>query len=403
MSEIDAMDQKTVEILVMDLKRFFSFAQELNGSVTKRISAMNKLGSFTGLAGELLEKSGQLIETAFAAAADLRVHSAEILNTCGLLDMSLERQKDIIHDLKILEALDERIEKKLMFRLLMTSESLQKGMALTRAIMDRSNRMVLIYRQFASQRELMSGQLTQFARELKDLHENLDAGMKDYDSAAIRRGVSEEFSPRAGEIIESFDAGGIPELLDEIRMELQGEQSMVSNLSTRLKPAQDVVLAARRLYHDSKDLLNLADEKNDCYRENLEEAAQLSVILSLELGEYVRLRELVQAEKIDGEDAHEIRQMYRRFFILLDISTALVDELTAMNQEMLGIFDAAARGEDQVTEFAVMDHKCHDDIRKEMESADRLLQHMTEGARKNIIIGQVLEKNLVKMQNSISG
>ena len=396
------MDTRTIEILVMDLKRFFSFAQELNRTVTKRISAMNKLDAFTGLAGELLEKNGRVLEQALAASTTLRGHITDILNDCLLLELAANRQKDIIHDLKILEAVDDRTEKKLMFRILMTSESLQKGILLTRAIMERTARMVLVYRQLILQRGLMNGQLTLFSEDLKNLHANLDAGMKEYDGAAIRRHVSEEFPPRAGDIIESFDAGAIPELLDEIRLELRAEESLAANLSPRLKTAEEVALSARRLYHDSSEMQNLTDEKNACYSENLEDMAQLSVILSLELGEYGKLRELIQAEKIDAGAPHEIRQLYRRFFVLFDLSTAIVDELAAMNQSMVETFDAAAGGEDQVSEFSTMDIKCHDDIRKEIESAARMLHHMSDGARKNIIIGQVLEKNLVKMQNSIS-
>ncbi len=397
------MDQKTLEILVMDLKRFFSFAQELNRSIAKRTGAMNRLDEFTGLARELLEKNGLVLEQAMAAVADLRGQFTEILNACALLELAVNRQKNIIHDLKILEAIDDRTEKKLMFRILMISESLLKGMALTRAILDRSGRMVLIYRQLIRRRDVLNGQLSQFSEDLKNLHIDLTACMADYGGAATRRNATEEFSQRAEDLIESFNPGVIPELLDEIRRELRGEESLVESLSPRLKTAREVSLAAQRLYHDSNELQNLSDEKKGYYLEDLEEVAQLSVILSLELGEYGKQRELIQTEKLKEDAPREIRQMLQRFFVLFDISIEIVDELAVMNQSMVDAVDAGAHGEDQVFEFSNMDVKCHDDIMKEMESAGRMLQHMTDGSRKNIIIGQVLEKNLIKLQHSLSG
>jgi len=55
-----------------------------------------------------------------------------------------------------------------------------------------------------------------------------------------------------------------------------------------------------------------------------------------------------------------------------------------------------------MVELSNMFFHCHDSIRKESESAEKLLSQAAEGSERNLIIGQVLQKNIRKILESFS-
>ncbi len=75
-----------------------------------------------------------------------------------------------------------------------------------------------------------------------------------------------------------------------------------------------------------------------------------------------------------------------------------------MNRRIIEIevFDDNAKREEQVVEFFKINQRCYENIKKEIDSEINMLQYITEGSRKNIIIGQILDKNLGKYISSTS-
>ena len=72
-----------------------------------------------------------------------------------LININIMRQKEIINSLKISQLIDKKIEKRLMYKIFILSESVQKALHLIQHILDNINEMILLDNQLINRQRLL--------------------------------------------------------------------------------------------------------------------------------------------------------------------------------------------------------------------------------------------------------
>jgi hypothetical protein len=400
--ELFGMDQKVIESLIEDIKRFFSFAGEINKAISKRATRVSKVYEFITLSFELGEKGARNSELALHETQSLSGRFSEVYDACSLMNININQQMEIINNLRTLELIDQKIEKKLTYKILLLSESMQKALSFIRLILERNNEMILLDNQLINRRKQLTGLVKEFSSLLTDIIKLLDSDLREYENSPRPMYELEEFLLKAAGIIEIADQEGMGGLLDDVRNELRDEEILFSNLSSRMDIADDVHTKANELYHDICSIKNLVEVKDEHYRSNLEDMAQLSVILSMEIFDYVKMREILDPGLQRSSITEDSRRLFYDLDVLFDIASHTIESLNKMDRDIIKIFDDNVNQEEQLIELSKMDMRCYDNIRNEIDGVMNIIHFIAEGSGKNVVIGQILEKNLNKLINVIT-
>lgn len=391
------MDQKTTSIIADDIKRFFAFAQDLSKTVSRRISQAAKLKEFIDMAIELGDKITQKIDPVLTANLVLREQFNTINNACSVLNININKQKEIIGDLKIMEAIDPKNQKRLMYAVLRLLESIQKALSLIRPIIERSNDMILLDHRISRANTAIGDQMKGFIEMLNRYRGMVGNDWRLYSVNEIKKDFTDEYFSRSVSAIESGDKHGCAELTSDLREELNFEKGLSDSMASQGPLTGEMNQIGKLQYYDSNSIKNMVDSKYARHQENLEALAQLSVILSLEIEDYLKIRELFETCQPGGNASYETRRLFKDLNILFDIACGSIESLIELNHYTVEIFDTNAKREEHIVELSNMYIRCYDNIRKELDSAEKGLVSISGGIQKNILIGQVLEKNLSKL------
>lgn len=396
------MDQKQLTTLIGDMKRFFLYVQELAQSISRRINHSEKLNEFITLARDLTEKMTQKIDHILQDNVTLRDQLMIILNTGNILNLTINKQIEIINDLKIIEVIDLKQEKKMMFKILMLSESLQKGLFLIQHILDRINEMILLDYRISRHKNIIGNEINKLTEMGNRFRVTVNDDWKSFGAVNKQKDSTDEFITQTSGIIESADRQQLSGVLETIKDELRMEEMLSSNMMSQIPFVDDMYGFVQLLHAFSISIRNLVDAKTTYYRDNLEEVAQLSVILSLEIEDFLKIREIYDPNKSDSKPSLDGLRMLSELSILFDVACDTIRDLIELNNYVVEIFDTNAKREEQVVELSGMYVRSYDNIRKEVEAATNVMNFISEGARNNIIVGLVLEKNLKKLLDNIS-
>jgi hypothetical protein len=394
------MDQKQRTTVAADTKRFFEYARELGKSVYRRINQAAKLKDFIDFSLELNEKIAQKIDLSRSADLTFRDHCHTVINSCAMLGANLEKQKEASINLLVLEALDQKTEKRLRFKTLMASESVQKGLALAEQMRARVNQITLIDYRMASHVAKAAARIREAVDAVTRLHEYVTGDWSAYCVNEKAKEAEEQLYARIDAIMDSADIKDMQRMLEDVMVELQAEDVLSASLGAQAPASAAMTATAQDLFIDATCIRSLMEEKCDLVRKNLEEGAQLSVILSLEIADYLKIREVLDPGQVEGGLSEEARRGYLELGVLFDIALNAIESLVELNQYSVEISSTDVKRDDQVMELANMYYHCHGSIRKESDSAEQLLTAVADGSHRNIIIGQVLEKNIRKILES---
>lgn len=391
------MDQKQRAIVAADTKRFFDFARELGKTVYRRINQASKLSEFIDLSLELREKMSQKLELSLGADLTFREQCHTIINSCATLNANIEKQKEISGALMVIASLDPKTEKRLRFKILLISESIQKGLALAQQIRERTNDIVLVDYRVVRHVARAAARMQDIMESGKRLHESVTGDWGTFCINEKEKEADEKLHARINSIIDSADVSDMKTIMADVTAELEAEDVLSASLTAQAPGAGAMSRIAQDLLIDTASIRSLMEEKSGLIRKNLEEGAQLSVILSLEIADYLKIREILDPGQVDAGASVEARRLFLELGVLFDIAIDAVENLAELNQYSVEISNTNVKRDDQLIELSNMHYHCHDSISKESDSARELLTAAAEGSHRNIIIGQVLEKNIRKI------
>jgi hypothetical protein len=95
-----------------------------------------------------------------------------------LININIMRQKEIINSLKISQLIDKKIEKRLMYKIFILSESVQKALHLIQHILDNINEMILLDNQLINRQRLLRPKVDEFSAMLKKIQAFINSDLK---------------------------------------------------------------------------------------------------------------------------------------------------------------------------------------------------------------------------------
>lgn len=389
------MDKKIIETTTADIRRFCAFSDEMSDTVARIVADAADMKKFIDLAGELGEKFTLKCELSLSGDLMLRDQLNTMHNACSFLDSNIARQKEVIAGLQAHGGIDPGTEKRLRYRILMFSDSIQNALGLIRRILDRHNRVILINkligRRIEGTREFLK-RLGEGGRRMVEAA----AGLNDFASTS-GCGLGADLPLRTARALEAEDAAGIARIADEIMKGLQAEESAMAAVAAVTPVLEELSGAAAEARVDSGDTQKTIDEKSGQNRRNLEEMRQLSVVLSVEIDEYKKVKDTIGRDRKGEALPAETRALFNELSILYTTAVDAIENLAELNAYTVELFKTNGMREDQVMEIWNMFRRCHDNIRKQGEETAAHLAAITEGLGRNGIIGQVVEKNLRKL------
>ncbi|MBN2079917.1 MAG: hypothetical protein JW838_13205 [Spirochaetes bacterium] len=389
------MDKKIIETTTADIRRFCAFSDEMSDAVARIVADAADMKKFIDLAGELGEKFTLKCELSLSGDLMLRDQLNTMHNACSFLDSNIARQKEVIAGLQASGGIDPGAEKRLRYRILMLSDSIQNALGLIRRILDRHNRVILINkligRRLEGTREFLK-RLGEGGRRIVEAAAGLNAF-----ASTSGCGPGDDLPLRTARALEAEDAAGIARIADEIMKGLQAEESAMAAVAAVTPVLEELSGAAAEARIDSGDTQKTIDEKCGQNRRNLDEMRQLSVVLSVEIDEYKKVKDTIGRDRKGEALPAETRVLFNELSILYTTAVDAIENLAELNAYTMELFKTNGMREDQVMEIWNMFRRCHDTIRKQGEETAAHLNAITEGLGRNGIIGQVVEKNLRKL------
>lgn len=389
------MDAKKIETITSDIRRMCAFSSELSEMVTRILADAADMKKFVDLAVELGEKFTIKCELSLKGDLMLRDQLNTMHNACSVLDSNITRQKEVVAGLRDRGGIDPATEKRLKYRILMLSESIQNALGLIRRILDRHNRVILINKLIGRR---IAG-TPEFLERLGDAGRRMTESVASLNVLATANGcgTGDDLYRRANSVLEAGDAGGIAGIADEIVGELKAEESLMGALAVASPALEELKKAAAEARIDAGDTQKTIDERSGQNRRNIEDMAQLSPVLSVEIEEYKKVRDFIEGGRGGEIPGPGARAFFREMSILYNTAVDSIENLVELNAYSVELFKTNGKREEQVAEIWNMFRRCQDNIRAQGDETAAHLAAITEGLGRNGIIGQVVEKNLRKL------
>lgn len=389
------MDAKKKETITSDIRRLCAFSSELSEMVTRILADAADMKKFIDLGVELGEKFTMKCELCLKGDLMLRDQLNTMHNACSVLDSNIARQKEVVAGLRDRGGIDPATEKRLKYRILMLSESIQNALGLIRRILDRHNRVILINKLIGRR---IAG-IPEFLERLGDAGRRMTEAVTGLNALATANGcgTGDDLYRRANSVLDAGDAGGIAGIADEILGELKAEESLMAALAVASPALEELRKAAAEARIDAGDTQKTIDERAGQNRRNLEDMAQLSPVLSVEIEEYKKVRNFIEGGRGGDTPVPGARAFFRELSILYNTAVDSIENLVELNAYSVELFKTNGMREEQVAEIWNMFRRCQDNIRAQADETAAHLAAITEGLGRNGIIGQVVEKNLRKL------
>jgi tRNA isopentenyl-2-thiomethyl-A-37 hydroxylase MiaE len=285
----------------------------------------------------------------------------------------------------------------MMFRILMISNSLNRGREALQQIIDNNHEIILLDQEILYTGKTVSdhkGTLAETVALLGEIEERgLDSIVFNHEAARKLSSLSTGFGAAPG----GGSAGEFQELAATVRKERQVEESILKLINSRLSRITGARESIEQLFSISNTISDLVDARNVFLRENLEHYAELAVVLSLEILEYGKISELTNSLIKNGSNSDEAKELTGDLEVHARIAQKVINDLGKLNESIGKYFDSSVRDQQDIGELASIDAHCLEGIRKEMITSVDTLSFLVDQARKNMAVGEVLERNIVKL------
>ncbi len=181
--------------------------------------------------------------------------------------------------------------------------------------------------------------------------------------------AEERLHARISAVIESGEVEDIKRMLDDICAEIGGEESLSASMSAQAPAVVAMSRSANDQFLVAGCVRELMEGKSALVRENHEESARLSVVLSLELADYLKIRDFPDPAQAGAGESGKARRKLEDLGVLFDIADSIIENLIELNQYTVEISNTNIKRYDQMVELSNMFYHCQDSIRKESDSA----------------------------------
>ncbi|MBP7736090.1 MAG: hypothetical protein KA369_08985 [Spirochaetes bacterium] len=348
--------------------------------------------------GDILNHEFEIISRANKTMRDQ--HSA-ILNYCNVLDSNTARQKEIFGALKdnAFVSHDTLGQVEEMVRSL--SDSLHKAIILLHMIIENDNEIILMDNLIISRKKFQRDSIDRLKKLAFRTLEDAESAIRG-SSSNLKRGL---------QLAEGL-AGVERHLSDKNREELSrliGEANTGWNIAaavnrssaTQVLFAEQVGEFTARLHEDSEAIRDLVVDKHGLFSRNRELARELTVILSLEIKDYLPAGELANKVCSETDLPAGIRRLADNLVSYAAIACRDILFVSNLNFDMTDSISLNADIEKKSVDLTRTELEYFERIRQEVQSMTEATKYPIEGSERNIENGKIIEGYLKKIMEGM--
>lgn len=391
------MEQKILEVLNNTADEFGKIAEKVNESSKKRKAHAEEVIKYIGLCLDIGASLNKDMESNFTANIRQRDQDTVVSNTCKILKANLENQKQVLNDIQKKNEISKEISDQLSSKIKDFSQILEEALANIQRIIEKDNQIILMDKIIKWRKDLQQKSLLM----LKDL---ANTSLKDAEkaiqgsSANLERGLKlvERFK-NTEKLVSDKNNQELENLVADANKGWNTAFEVNRSSNAQFQFAEKVNNFTRQLYEDSIAIKDIVVQKHHEFEENLQVVTVLTVILSLKFKKYLPVEEFFDSlELLDN-----IRDLLLNLGAHIKIACKDVKDVTALNYDMTDSSNLNNAIEDNAVKFTKKESEYFDNIKKEVELMTEATKYPVEGSSKNITNGQLLEKHLKELAESI--
>lgn len=332
----------------------------------------------------------------------MRDQDSAVRNCCVMLDLNMGGMKEIVGESHRQGLLGTELAAALEERIGSASESITKALGLINEIVLNDSRIILLDSRIISRKKLQGESIERLKRLAYRTLEDTERAIRG-SSANLERG--NDLAGRLKDIRQLIDGGNIDELQELVAEAGAGRDAALNvNRSsvTQLEFARQVNRLTRELHEESISIRDLITEKHGHFMKNLELAAELAVLLSLELMDFLPAQDLAGGIALPDDVSCERRNLARNLAACAGIACRDIRQAAGLKSGMTESIGLNADLEKKSIDQTKIELECFGRIRAAVESMSDATVNPIEGSIRNIENGKRIENYLREIIRGIT-
>jgi hypothetical protein len=324
----------------------------------------------------------------------MREQDTMVQNYCLILDSNISRQIETIGSLKNGSSLGPAQLTQLSEMAGGLSASLNKAIMLLQMIIQNDNDIILMDNLIMNRKRFQRDSIDQLKKLAFRTLEDANSAVRG-SASNLKRGIHmSESLKKVRQPAGEGSGGEIQKLIDESNTGWNTAVAVNRSSITQLEFAEQVNRFTLRLHEDSIAIRDLVVAKHELFYRNLELTTELTVILSLEIKDFLPAREIVEAISIDADLSGEIRYLAFNLISYVTIACKDINIVSNLNFDMTDSINLNADLEKKSVDLTKIELEYFDRIREEVTSMTEATKYPIEGSERNVEIGKHIETTL---------
>jgi hypothetical protein len=395
------MDKNIFIDLHNKAEEFGSLAKLVNESSKLRKTRLEEAIALIKQSLEIGDILNHEFEIIFRANKTTRDQDTMIQNYCFLLDSNISRQKEIIRSLKSGPCISTVLLSQLEEMTRSLSNSMHKAIILLHMIIQNDSDIILMDNLLMSRKKFQRETIDELKKLAFRTIEDADSAIRGSFSN-LKRGLElAHHLSKVKEYSTEKKTDELTRLIDEAYTGWNIATAVNRSSITQLEFAEQVNRFTVRLCEDSNEICDLVIAKHKLFLRNQELTTELSVILSLEIKDFLAARELMDEITYDPELPHDIRGQISNLISYVIIACKDIEFVSNLNFDMSDSIKLNADLEKKSVNLTKTELEYFERIRDEVHSMTEATKHPIEGSERNIENGKLLEQYLRQIRNGV--
>ncbi len=341
--------------------------------------------------GDILNHEFEIISR---ANHTMRDQDTSIQNYCHILDSNMVRQKEIISSLRENAYVNQTALRQMEEMVHNLSESAHKAIILLHMLIENDNEIILMDNLIINRKKFQRDSINRLKKLSFQTMEDADSAIRG-SSSNLKRGL--QLAERLADVKRHLEDGNrdvLNRLIDEAQMGWNIAAAVNRSSATQMLFAEQVGQFTTRLHEDSDAIRDLVIEKHKLFSRNLELSTELTVILSLEIKDYLPAGELANGLCADTSLPGEVRRLAGNLMSYATIACRDIRFVSNLNFDMTDSIRLNADIEKKSVDLTRTEMEYFERIRKEVQNMTEATRYPIEGSERNIENGKLIEKYL---------
>lgn len=344
--------------------------------------------------GDILNHEFEIISRANRTVRD---QDAAIQNYCHILDSNTARQKEIIDMLRDNAYMNRTVLGQLEEMVRSLSDSVHKAIILLHMLIENDNEIILMDNLIINRKKFQRDSIDRLKKLAFRTMEDADSAIRG-SSSNLKRGL--QLVGRISDVkrhLSEKNSDEIRRLIDEAHTGWNIAAAVNRSSATQMLFAEQVGHYTARLHEDSEAIRDLVVEKHGLFSRNLELSTELTVILSLEIKEYLPAGELVNGLSREPSLPADVRRLASNLVSYATIACRDILYVSNLNFDMTDSIRLNAEIEKKSVDLTRTEMEYFEWIRQQVQSMTEATRYPIEGSERNIENGKLLENYLRKI------